>query len=144
MAGGKVTGLDEVMGNLNREIGNIKGGTMEGLYAAGLLVQGESQRRVPVDKGNLKASAYTRRDPSGKPEVEVGFTAAYAPFVHENMEMKLKGKPRPRGGYKSSQGRYWDPQGKAGPKFLQNAVNDNRGRIVQIIHRRAKVGSGKK
>ena len=32
----------------------------QALLAAGLRLQRESQARVPVDSGNLKASAYTR------------------------------------------------------------------------------------
>lgn len=139
MAAGKVEGLETVMRNLNAQIAQIEGDTLAGLFEAGLQVQGSAQKRVPVNTGNLKASAYTRKHPGGRPEVEVGFTAAYAPFVHENLEMKLKGQPRPKRGYKASQGNYWDPQGKAGPKFLQNAVSENAGKIVQIIQKRARV-----
>ena len=142
MAVGKVEGLDTVMRNLNREIAGIKSRTLAGLMEAGLQVQRSAQRRVPVDTGNLKASAYTRKRPearSDRPEVEVGFTAAYAVYVHETMEQKLKGKPRPSRGYKSGQGRYWDPQGQAGPKFLQRAVAENADKIVAIVQRRARV-----
>jgi hypothetical protein len=51
-------------------------------------------------------------------EVQVGYTAAYAVYVHENIKMVLKGKPRPK---KRGRGRgfYWDPQGKAQAKFLE-------------------------
>jgi hypothetical protein len=139
MAAGKVVGLETVMRNLNAQIAQIKGDVLAGLMEAGLQVQRAAQQRVPVQTGNLKASAYTRKDPSGRPQVQVGFSASYALWVHENVEMKLKGLPRARRGYKGSQGRYWDPQGKAGPKFLQNAVNDNRGNILQIVQRRARV-----
>jgi hypothetical protein len=133
---GKVTGLETVMRNLNREVKGIRGRTVAGLFEAGLQIQGSAQKRVPVDTGNLKASAYTRRDPSGRPLVEVGFTSAYAVFVHENLEMKLKGQPRTSG---SRKGRYWDPQGKAGPKFLQNAVSDNVRNILRIVQHHAQV-----
>src|SRR3990167_962644 len=54
-----------------------------------------------------------------KQHVIVGYTAEYALFVHENKEiyppgMRLKGLPR-----SSGKGHYWDPQGRAGPKFLE-------------------------
>lgn len=141
---GKTQGLDEVMRNLDRELARVERLTMAGLYEAGLQVQKAAQRRVPVNTGNLKASAYTRRVPestSANPQVEVGFTASYAVYVHENVEMKLKGLPRAKRGYKASQGRYWDPQGQAGPKFLQNAISENADKIVQIVAHHARVAS---
>ncbi len=40
-----------------------KGGTiLQGLYVGGLRLQRESQKLVPVDTGNLKASAFTRKE----------------------------------------------------------------------------------
>lgn len=57
--------MREMVGNgrLHRAAAAViaKGGTIaQGLLAAGLLLQRESQLRVPVDTGNLKASAFTR------------------------------------------------------------------------------------
>lgn len=54
----------------------------------------------------------------------VGYTAGYAIYVHENMEiwppgMRLAGQPRPRG-----RGYYWDPQGQAQPKFLEQPARE--------------------
>ena len=62
--------------------------------------------------------------------VIVGFTAAYALFVHENMEMKLKGQPRTGG-----RGNYWDPQGIAGPKFLEGPARElsNSGELGRVL-----------
>jgi hypothetical protein len=39
-----------------------------GLAIAGLFVQKESQKLVPVDTGNLRASAFTRKDPQFVPK----------------------------------------------------------------------------
>lgn len=58
--------------------------------------------------------------------VIVGFTANYALFVHEDMEMKLAGQPRPGG-----RGMYWDPQG-SGPKFLENPAKELAGELGKI------------
>ena len=121
----KVEGLDTVMRNLNAEIGGIKDRSMAGLLAAGLTVQGESQKRVPVEYGNMRAGAYTQKAQDDENYVEVGYQAAYAPFVHENMEMKLKGQPRPSG-----LGTYWNP---GGPKFLESAVRDLTKKIVDTV-----------
>lgn len=93
-----------------------------GAYAAGLMIQGEAQDRTPVEYGNLQGSAYTQRIPKG---AQVGFTSEYALFVHENMEMKLEGLPRPSG-----LGTYWNP---GGPKFLERAVTENTQEIVDMI-----------
>lgn len=59
--------------------------------------------------------------------VVVGYTAAYALFVHENMEMKLEGQPRPSG-----LGVYWGPEG-AGPKFLEGPARENRDVLAEIV-----------
>lgn len=60
----------------------------QGLTQAGLLLQRESMKIVPVDFGNLKATAFTRCEGAGTANVivYVGYTAAYAVFVHENVD----------------------------------------------------------
>lgn len=57
--------------------------------------------------------------------IEIGFSASYAIFVHENMQQKLKGKPRASG-----KGVYWGPRGR--PKFLEIAMNEMKDEVVQI------------
>lgn len=65
--------------------------------------------------------------------VIVGFTAAYALFVHENMEMRLAGQPRPSG-----LGVYWGPKG--GPKFLEAPFRELKDVLVGIIQKALKKG----
>jgi hypothetical protein len=67
--------------------------------------------------------------------VIVGYSAAYALFVHENMElhppgMILAGQPRPK-----NRGNYWDPQGQAQPKFLEQPARElsNSGELSRIV-----------
>jgi hypothetical protein len=59
-----------------------------GLVKAGRFLQGQSMNVVPVDYGFLKASAYTAVFGANTPDVEVnvGYNAAYALFVHENTQ----------------------------------------------------------
>ena len=59
-----------------------------GLKRGGLFLQRESELIVPVDKGNLKASSFTRSefDNTSAVTVRVGYTAAYALYVHENLD----------------------------------------------------------
>lgn len=78
-------------------------------------------------------------------DVVVGYGASYASFVHENVEMKLKGKPRGSktrkrdkqgkfveggGGYR---GHYWDPQGRAQAKFLEEPARTYRKAMAKIV-----------
>ena len=60
--------------------------------------------------------------------VIVGYTAAYALHVHENIEMAGAGMPRKPPG----RGLYWDPQGRAQAKFLEAPARMYRERIKQI------------
>ncbi len=128
MASNSVKGLDKVLKNLNSRFDAIPEKSMKGLLTGGLIVQRDAQKNVPVEYGVLRQSAFTRRARNDKTvkAVEVGFTAAYAAFVHENLEQKLKGKPRPSG-----KGVYWGPQGE--PRFLANAVVRNEDEIVRRV-----------
>lgn len=128
----KVTGIDKVLENLNKEIGKLRGRSMKGLLKAGLLVQREAQKKTPVELGNLRGSAYTRKAQKNELAVEIGFEAAYALFVHENREQKLKGQARP-----SKLGKYWGPSGE--PGFLTNALKRNQATILKIIAKEAKI-----
>jgi len=112
-----VSGVREILANLAERNKRMAAGANRGLRLAGLLLQRESQRIVPVNFGVLKNSAFTRATGDGfKTEVNVGYTASYAMFVHENVEMKLRGLPRQG---KGAKGKYWDPQGRGQAKFLE-------------------------
>lgn len=112
----KVVGLENVTRNLNEEIKKLTRVTFAGLLDAGLQIQNVAQSRTPVDTGNLKASAYTRKAMGGRLAVEIGFTASYAIYVHENLEAR-------------------HTNGEA--KFLERAILDNKDAIIEIIRRRA-------
>jgi len=85
----------------------------------------------------LKASAFTRVTGSGyDTEVSVGYTAAYALYVHEAVGMVLRGQPR-RG--KDAKGRYWDPQGKAQAKFLEEPARRLAPELTRIIQEASKI-----
>lgn len=112
-------GKGKALRNLSREIRNIERRTLQGMYAAGLLVKGHSQNMTPVDKGNLKASHYvvTGKTRSGL-VVEIGCTADYSIYVHEDLDAHHN-------------------VGEA--KFLENAIKNNKKRIVDTIRRLAKI-----
>ena len=60
--------------------------------------------------------------------VIVGYTANYAVYVHESIEMKLKGKPRP-----NKKGKFWDPQNRAQAKFLEQPARDRLPELNRVI-----------
>jgi hypothetical protein len=127
-------GLEDVLAKINREISGIETRGVSGLLEGALLVQRRSQRKVPVEYGNTRASAYTRKSADDPNAVETGYTSAHALFLHENIEQKLKGEPRPSG-----LGEYWGPQGE--PKFIESTVNESASEFVEIVRRRAEVKS---
>lgn len=115
-------------------------GLRVGLIRMGLMVQRESQKRVPLDTGALKNSAFTRDitgqksidvkisetgksakpteavtvigDGNDKPQVIVGYTQNYAIFVHERLELR-------------------HPIGQA--KFLSSVLSDKAKEGVAIV-----------
>lgn len=60
----------------------------------------------------------------------VGYTAAYALYVHENVEMKWRGVPRK--GIKGK-GSYWDPPGRGQSKFLEQPARTEQQAIVEMV-----------
>lgn len=119
---GQVLGIPTVLKNLAKSQAKIGAGLQRGLKKAGLRLQRESQRIVPVDTGELKGSAFTREEGKGlKTVVKVGYTASHALFVHEAVDMALKGQKRTgmRADGRPKKGKYWDPQGRGQAKFLE-------------------------
>lgn len=132
----KVEGVPNVLSNLDRQTEALGRRIAKGLKTAGLVLQRDSQTHVPVDFGVLKASAFTRAQGDGaKTIVTVGYTASYALFVHELVGMKLKGQPRTA----PSKGKYWDPQGRAYAKFLEEPFRRLTPAIIKIVQEAAKL-----
>ena len=130
----KVKGLNHTLANLNRVIQKTDGNTRAGLSKAGLFIKGEAVERAPVEFGVLRNSAFSKLSSISlskkkKASVTVGFTAKYAPYVHE-APMKLKGEPRTGKG----KGVYW--QGGEN-KFLEKAIKFNLREILGIIQAEA-------
>lgn len=135
MANVSFFGLNIVRANMLRRQAEVAAGAAKGLVLAGLHLQRDSQSHVPVEFGPLKASAYTRAKGVGfDTVVDVGYTASYAMYVHEQVAMKLKGQPRPSG-----KGAFWDPQGQAYAKFLEEPMRRLIPEMNRIIHQAAKL-----
>ena len=116
-------GGDLVLKNLNAAIRGIKGRTHTGVRLAANVIVAESKRRVPVDTGYLKGSHYIEMlsNRNGMPIAEIGCTAEYAIYVHENLEAN-------------------HPHGKA--KYLEDPMNRQvvgiAGRIADKVERATK------
>lgn len=137
-----VIGLKDVLKNMGDTKKSLAPKVELGLKTAGLYLQGKSQYLVPVDTGNLKASAFTRAEGGGfQTVVNIGYMALYAMWVHENVEMKLRGQPRPA----PHKGNYWDPAGRGQSKFLEAPARDTavRAAMVKIFKNVCKTGDQK-
>lgn len=107
-------GIEGVLKNLRSEIKKIEGDTERGCLKAGFFVEAEATRNAPIDTGNLRGGAYTRRITGG---AEVGFEADYAVWVHEIDKNYTVG----------------------GWKYLQRALDENGDEILQIIRKDASI-----
>ncbi len=139
----KISGLDDIIKNLRRANTQIGRGVARGLKRGGLLLQRASQEIVPVDKGPLKASAFTRNvGGSGfDTDIIVGYTAEYAVYVHEDLEAahgaafnEKYAKQIADSGNKSFRSRGVNQQAK----FLEQPARELRPVILKIIHQEAK------
>jgi hypothetical protein len=140
-------GIDEVIKNLNKEIKGIEGRTRVGMTKVGLFVENKSMKECPVVTSNLKNSRYSEPFNTAKgPAVEIGFSASYAPFVHENPRAGKTGGLSPKGVvYKAP----INPSGKRSTqsvfstvgkwKFLEDPLKKNTRRILAIIKQNAKL-----
>jgi hypothetical protein len=110
----RIEGIPDAVAGLRAEGVRKPAQFKRGLTKAALLVQREAQKRTPVDTGMLRNSAYTRHIDTGRGrfDVVVGFTAAYAIFVHENLNAH-------------------HPVGEA--KFLENAVRASLPNIRRVV-----------
>lgn len=83
-----ITNISAIKAQMLRDLNRRMTGMTRGLKKCGLLLQRESMKIVPVDKGTLKASVFTRSEKDNTPfvVVYVGYTAAYAIYVHENLD----------------------------------------------------------
>lgn len=111
---------ESITKKLNQEIAKIKDRNKKGLRAAALHVKGVSVKRTPVKFGHLRGSAYVEVDDSPRgPIATIGYTAYYAPFVHEiNRNYVASG---------------------TGWKFLQSAIESEQAQVLNIIRAYAKV-----
>ena len=83
----QIKGVSQMINKLKGSSNTLQDKASAGLRLAGLFLQRESQKIVPVQTGNLKNTAFTRK--TGQrlmTDVTVGYTAKYATYVHEDLD----------------------------------------------------------
>lgn len=105
-------GLDGLLKNLSK----IEQSGVQSVTTAVLFVKAESQKITPVDTSNLVDWAYTDVQVVGAAvNGEIGYTAYYAPYVHEMPADTNWQKP------------------EAENKFLEKALLRNERKIMRIM-----------
>lgn len=110
----EVTGLTKIRHALQNTTKETAKNVEIGLKKAGLFLQRESMKIVPVDTGYLRSGCQTRA--TGKEfntKVHVFYTADYAIYVHEDLVTRRRNNKQ--------------------PKYLENPARANRDRMARII-----------
>lgn len=149
----KIQYLDSVQASI-RKLGKRKlEGLEAGLIGGGLLLIKASLPLCPVDSGNLRATWYVRSgdkqpqkgrkadtsrmgtNPSSKilPSVEVGYTADYAIYVHEDLEKRHGSDYNAWYGEEISEGKKSDRGPDQQAKFLEQPLRTERKPIRDFI-----------
>ena len=116
----RVKGAKKVLKRLNKAISKIENRTEEGLELAATFVEGEAKELTSVDEGILINSTFTKVIKRAKEFFAViGYTADYAPHVHEMPENTN-----------------WNKAG-AENQFLLKAITRNLSKIFNIVRRTA-------
>lgn len=117
----KVEGLKKVQKNLRKELKNIDSDVGRGLKLAFAWLQKRIIKVTPLEFNILRSSFFSQvlKLKNGWDGV-IGFTAKYAPFVHEKTTANFK-----------------TPGTQA--KFLEKPIMDNSDKILRIVQQEAKI-----
>jgi hypothetical protein len=80
----KFKGLDTLARGVSSAYKKQMAAVRDGLLEAGLLLQAYSMEECPVQFGILRGSSYVKMVDNGT--VQVGYTASYAIYVHEDLD----------------------------------------------------------
>jgi len=154
----EILGLNEVMKNLNKAIGKIKGATLAGFLEGARIIREDMERvppKIPVDTGNLRASWFVTsgRGPMRKWRGNFkGKKAGKMAEWHGNMIAEYTGRAKAERnptvflGFSANYaffvhegyGKHFQRPG-SGAGFFAKAIDRNRERIIEEVRKRAKV-----
>ena len=106
----QIEGMDELNRVLKNLPGKAKEATAKEIERSALDLQGKSQMLAPVDKGDLRGSAFTEVEGT---EATIGYTEPYATRQHEETSYR-----HPKGGQ---------------AKFLEEPFKQNAKKYVENI-----------
>jgi hypothetical protein len=112
-------GEEVVLANLIAAAAALKVASLKGCMRAGVLVRREALKLTPYKYGELARSSYGPK-PVSPTTVEIGYSAEYAPYVHE-IEKRNYTKP----------GTGW--------KYLERALIQNGKRVLELMAGEAKL-----
>lgn len=136
----EIQGLLELFKALKTRDTVFQAGLERGFKKAGLLLLRYSLLIVPVDTGLLRASGYTRVSGKGaNTVVEVGYTAAYAVFVHENLDAAHGSAFNRKYAFEIADGKEHSRGENQQALFLLQPLQEHRAELRQIIASEGKV-----
>ena len=111
----KITGMPNIIKNLKIASAIKMVDIGANMKKAGLYIQRESQKIVPIDTTNLKGTANTRNVGGAGPKTDivVSYSTDYAVFVHEDMDARHKPGKR--------------------AKFLESVIREKKKEIFDIV-----------
>lgn len=146
----RISGVSNLLKNLQTSANVVNKNIEKGLIKAGVFLQRKSMEIVPVQFGFLKASAYSRLTVSHSNTntgvVSVGYTAAYAVYVHENLEAAhgraynvkhAEDIRNPNRSHTVKSGNFQRGSGQQA-KFLEQPARQYRMQLLRIILQTAK------
>lgn len=153
----KLTGVEIVMKNLNREIKKLKGRSMAGLIKGGIIIMRDMEKTpplTPVDLGNLRASKYmvtglgknTEPSPTFEGKEKGKLKADHSSVIGKQLT-KAAGKLLVIFGFtanyaaaveENNDPKVWNRPG-SGRAFLQSSIKRNQGKVLAIIAKTSKI-----
>lgn len=126
--------LKEVLAAMRKMRARHAKGFERGVKKGGLFLQRKSMEIVPVETGNLRATAFTRTEGSGfNTVVYVGYTAFYAIYVHEDLELRHGNEYNVYHAEEIALGILSDRGPNQQAKFLEQPLRMYRNQIVRTI-----------
>lgn len=129
----------EVEENLQRFMETqLPNGLLEGMEKACLKVEADSKKNCPVEKGTLRQSITHATEVKEEYGIMgyVGSNLEYAPYVHQGTGIYAKegnGRKDVPWRYKDAEGKWYTTEGIKPKPFIQDAVDDNRGAIIEFF-----------
>lgn len=127
--------------NLQAFINALPGAVLDAVEESCQLVENSAKRNAPVDDGILQARITHKVDVEEREGV-VGSNEEYAVYVHEGTGIYAKegrGRREVPWRYRTPDGKWHTTKGQKPQPFLQDAVDSNRQKILNIFKRRCGV-----